>query len=85
MSQTVLDTSQNPEEVGTSASEGTNSTKRMGASRQRAVASLFHVLYIDCHQEVGARFKVGISTLNDPIKKKFLQVYPEAQVGVNSR
>lgn len=71
MSQTVLDTSQNPEEVGTSASEGMNLTKRMRASRQRAIAFLFHVLYIDCHQEVGARFKANTFTLNDLINKIF--------------
>ena len=60
---------QNPKEVGSDASEGKNVPARERASRPRAKASFFHVLYIGCHQKRWAIFSVDFPTSNDSIKK----------------
>jgi hypothetical protein len=53
MSPLVFSMHWNPEEAGSSAREGMDPPARVGASRQRANASFFHVLYISCHQIKG--------------------------------
>lgn len=59
----------NPSEVDSTTSEGTPLTERAQTSRGKANTSFFHILHRGCHQEVWHRFKVGLPTSNDPIKK----------------
>lgn len=52
MSQLVFSTHQNLEEVDSNASDGMNLVLRVGGSKQRERASLFHVLCVGSQQKV---------------------------------
>lgn len=72
MSQLVFNVHYDPKEIGSNLSGAINWPGRVGASRQRAKAPFFHVLYKGHHQKVWSRFKVGFPTSNNPKKKNHL-------------
>lgn len=59
----------NMEEVGSSQQQNIILPVRVRASRHQAEACFLHVLYVGCHQKMWHRFRVGLTTSNDPIKK----------------
>ena len=42
---------------------------KVSASGHQAEAFFFHILYVSCRQKMRHRFRVGLLTSNDPIKK----------------
>lgn len=63
----VFNISWNPKEVGSNARE------EMYLPEETRT-SFFHTLYISSRQKLRHRFKVGLHTSNDPVKKKSSQV-----------
>ena len=86
MSQRVFSIDQHPQEVGSNMSEEMDLLVRVRANRPRAKkAPFFHTFYKGCHRKVQPKFKEGLPTPNDPIKKNISLVCSPAWVIVNSR